>query len=84
MVNKSVLTPEALIQRDLEKLSDASAVLMETLGKLGFTAGILGEDPLKKLVNDLRTSQERIDTEIAKASGAFIRHTMSLEWFGRR
>jgi hypothetical protein len=66
--------PEELIKADLQRLSDASARLMETLSNLGFIAG-LGEDPLKKLVNDMRTAQERIDREIARASTTFIRQT---------
>ena len=67
--------PTELIRRDLQRLSDASARLMETLSNLGLPAGISGEDALKKLVNDLRTSQEKIDAEIARASGTFIRFT---------
>lgn len=84
LVPQTLPTPEALIQRDLERLSDASAHLMETLAKVK-PSGILPEDfPLSNLVSSLEETRARIDREIAKASGAFIRHAVPLELLARR
>lgn len=65
--------PLEAIKQDMLRISDASAMLMETLNKVR-PSGILPED-LSNLVNSLQEAQQRIDREIAKASGTFIRFT---------
>lgn len=72
---KVARAPVEAIKEDMLRLSDASAMLMETLAKV--TPGLpLPEDfPLVNLIHSLQESQRRIDREIAKASGIFIRLT---------